>query len=391
MSALTVTHLSPAESSLSKVTESTPDRRIATLDGLRGMAAVMVILSHYFAEVPGGIAALMFGWLAVDIFFVLSGFLIGKLILERQQHSNFFSVFYVRRCCRIIPAYVITVVVCFALIERLPSQWTDAETSFPLWSYLLFVQNFYMAGTGSVGAHWLAPTWTLAVEEHFYLIVPALIVFVRKQWLPTIFVVTAVAAIALRVVIYYYSDLHHYAAVVLLPGRADLLTCGLLAAIAYKNPSIDWSRLIPTLRILPIAALIASGLAYLVDPKLFNVLSPTFVGIGCAAYIICIVLGTPEAKRYHSKVLQFFGNNGYCLYLTHLPVLGLMHGLILGAKPGLITPEQWLVTFAALPIAVLVGWGMTKAVEEPLTRYGRTWQWSARLKETTKPNEAPAR
>jgi peptidoglycan/LPS O-acetylase OafA/YrhL len=91
--------------------------------------------------------------------------------------------------------------------------------------------------------------------------------------------------------------------------------------------------------------------------------------------MLCIVLGTPEARLYHSKVLQFLGNNGYCLYLTHLPILGLMHGLILGSKPGLITLEQWLVTFAALPIAVLVGWGMTKLIEEPLTRYGRTWRW----------------
>jgi peptidoglycan/LPS O-acetylase OafA/YrhL len=168
---------------------------------------------------------------------------------------------------------------------------------------------------------------------------------------------------------------HEYVALVLLPVRVDILTCGLLAAIAYNNPSIDWSRLIPGLRVLPVAALIATLLAHLVDPKLFLVLGPAFVGIGCTAYMLCIVLGTPEARRYHSKVLQFFGNNGYCLYLTHLPILGLMHGLILGAKPGLITLEQWVVTFAALPIAVLFGWGMTKLIEEPLTRYGRTWRW----------------
>lgn len=354
------------------------DRRITTLDGLRGLAAIMVVVSHYFAELPGGISALMVGWIGVDIFFVLSGFLIGKLIIERQHHSNFFSVFYLRRTFRIIPAYVITVVVLFALIDRLPSEWTDAEKSFPLWSYLLFVQNFYMASTGSIGAHWLAPTWTLAVEEHFYLLIPAIIVFTPRQWLTPVLVVTAIAALILRAAM-LYSGVGEIATLVLLPGRADVLICGLLAAIAFKSASIDWLRLIPALRILPLAALIVTILARLISPELFGALGPLFVGAGCAAYILCIVLGTPEARRYHSKVLQFFGNNGYCLYLTHLPILGLMHGLILGTKPALITPAQWMVTFAALPICVLVGWGMTKLIEEPLTRYGRTWRWSPQL------------
>ncbi|HZO47249.1 MAG TPA: acyltransferase [Xanthobacteraceae bacterium] len=361
-----------------KAVEVPSDRRITTLDGLRGLAAIMVVVSHYFAELPGGISALMFGWIGVDIFFVLSGFLIGKLILERQHHSNFFTVFYVRRTFRIIPAYVVTVVALFVLIDRLPPEWADADTSFPLWSYLLFVQNFFMASTGSVGAHWLAPTWTLAVEEHFYLVIPAIIVFTPRRWLTRVLIATAIAAVLFRVAI-SYSDLSALASLVMLPGRADTLICGLLAAIAFKSGTINWVRLIPALRIFPIAALVAAILTRLISPELFGVLAPLFVGAGCAAYLLCIVLGTPEARRYHSKVLQFFGNNGYCLYLVHLPILGLMHGLILGAKPALVTPTQWMVTFAALPICVLVGWAMTKLIEEPLTHYGRTWRWSPEL------------
>ena len=81
------------------------DRRITTLDGLRGLMTVMVIVSHYFGELEHGVRAVMVGWIAVNMFFVLSGFLIGRLILERRHHANFFAVFYVRRFCRIIPAY----------------------------------------------------------------------------------------------------------------------------------------------------------------------------------------------------------------------------------------------------------------------------------------------
>jgi peptidoglycan/LPS O-acetylase OafA/YrhL len=67
--------------------------RIAALDGLRGLLASMVIVSHYFGEAAHSVPGLAFGWLAVSMFFVLSGFLIGKIIIEKQQHQNFFLVF----------------------------------------------------------------------------------------------------------------------------------------------------------------------------------------------------------------------------------------------------------------------------------------------------------
>ena len=77
-----------------------------------------------------------------------------------------------------------------------------------------------------------------------------------------------------------------------------------------------------------------------------------------------------------SRFLRFFGNNSYCIYLCHLPVLGLLHGLILHGRPGLASPEQWAVTIIAAPVCVLVGVSMTKLIEEPLTRWGRSWKWS---------------
>ncbi len=60
-----------------------------------------------------------------------------------------------------------------------------------------------------------------------------------------------------------------------------------------------------------------------------------------------------------------------------------MHGLILGGQPDLATSPQWLVTVAALPVCVLAGWGMTRLIEEPLTRYGRTWRWGAQPRRAT--------
>jgi peptidoglycan/LPS O-acetylase OafA/YrhL len=353
------------------------ERRVPGLDGLRGVATIMVIVSHYFGELWHGVRAVMFGWIAVDMFFVLSGYLIGKLIIEKCQHTNFFTVFYVRRFFRIIPAYIITVLVLNLLTHTIKAGWVDADMQFPIWSYLTFVQGFFMIKTGTIGAHWIAPTWTLAVEEHFYLLVPSLIVFAPRRALVPILVAAAVVAIGLRTAVYGFGFANEMAALTLLPARADILVCGLLAAVAMKSAGVPWMRLTPALRIAPVVALVAALVLRLIGSGLFEVLGPLLIGLGSAAFLLCIVLGTPEARRFNSRVLQFFGNNGYCLYLTHLPVLGLVHGLILGTRPDLATGAQWLVTICALPVCVLVGWGMTKLIEEPLTRYGRNWRWSS--------------
>jgi peptidoglycan/LPS O-acetylase OafA/YrhL len=99
--------------------------------------------------------------------------------------------------------------------------------------------------------------------------------------------------------------------------------------------------------------------------------------VGGVSFLLSIVRGAPEARRFESRTLRFFGDNSYCLYLVHLPLLALAHGLLLGAAPDLQTPWQWAVTLATLPVCVLAGWGLTKLIEEPLMVYGRRWRWSA--------------
>jgi peptidoglycan/LPS O-acetylase OafA/YrhL len=356
------------------------ERRVVALDGLRGFMTILVIVSHFFGEVPHGLRPTMLGWLAVDMFFVLSGYLIGRLIIERKQHANFFAVFYLRRFCRIIPPYLVTVLVLFALLALIRLPWVDAEIRFPLWSYLSFNQNFFMISTGSIGAHWLAPTWTLAVEEHFYLVIPALIAFVPARRLVAVLAAVVIGAVLLRTAIYRFDILPDMAALVLLPMRADILVCGILAAVAFRTRGVPWELIQLPLRVTPIIMLVGALGLKLLDNGSFEAVGPLLVAIGCAVFILTIVLGAPEAKRFSSPVLRFFGNNGYCLYLTHLPVLGLMHGLILGTKPDVATPSQWLVTLAALPVCTFVGWGMTRLIEEPITAYGRSWRWSPEMR-----------
>jgi peptidoglycan/LPS O-acetylase OafA/YrhL len=362
---------------------SDPSRRIVVLDGLRGLLTISVLLSHYFGEVAHGFHFAMCGWVAVDMFFILSGFLIGKLILERHHHGNFFLVFYVRRFLRIIPVYFIVVLMAGIIIHHFPRPWMEVGPDFPLWSYLSFTQIFYMISDQSIGARWLAPTWTMSVEEHFYLVAPALIAFTPRKWLVPVLVSGAVLSFFLRLFI-FTSGADTMAGFVLLPARADTLILGMLGAVAVQSASLHWDRIIPYVRAIPCAAILAVAAVAVVDTMngtltAFYIVNPSLIAVGGSAYILCVVLGALTGINYNSKILRFFGNNGLCIYLIHLPVLGLMHGLILGGIPDIATSAQWLVTIASIAVTVVLSRGLTKWVEEPLSAYGRTWRWSARI------------
>jgi peptidoglycan/LPS O-acetylase OafA/YrhL len=171
------------------------------------------------------------------------------------------------------------------------------------------------------------------------------------------------------------------ATAVLIPNRADVLIAGLLAAVAIKNESLSWRKIDP---MLPIATIGLMMLAMLVkasdslEGRAFAVLAPLLVPAACAAFLISLVRGAHYAKRFGSRFLLFFNETSYAVYLTHLPVLGLMHGWLLGTRPDIATPVQWTVTIAAMPVCVAVAWILTKLVEQPITAYGRTWTWSGR-------------
>jgi peptidoglycan/LPS O-acetylase OafA/YrhL len=358
------------------------DRRIVALDGVRGLMTILVVFSHYFGEVPHGFQALMFGWIAVDMFFVLSGYLVGNLILDKMHNDNFFVVFYVRRICRTLPIYFMSVLLIAAVLSAFNgTAWLDNDISFPVWSYFSFTQTFFMASTEQIGAHWLAPTWTLAVEEHFYLLAPMTFFFVPRKYLAGVLIVVAAGAVGCRIAVHVFNVGNPTAAHVLLPGIADVLICGLLAALASKTDYVRRGNLDYALRITPILLVILLALLGLIEGRNrpgFEILSPLVVSLASAVFLLSVVRNAPEAERFRGHVLRFFGRTSYAVYLTHLPVLGLMHGLILNARPDIADTRQWLVTIAALPVCVLVSWLLTKVVEEPITRYGRSWSWSGR-------------
>jgi peptidoglycan/LPS O-acetylase OafA/YrhL len=157
--------------------------RLLALDGLRGLAALMIIAHHYGpSQIVAGIGeplayvnrALGLAWSGVTLFFVLSGFLIGGILMDNVAAPNYYRIFYLRRACRILPAYVLLLVLFGALnAAGLAAHHPQAfgwlsHQPLPRWSFFTFTQNFFMVRVDDFGSAALAPTWSLAVEEQFY-------------------------------------------------------------------------------------------------------------------------------------------------------------------------------------------------------------------------------
>lgn len=361
--------------SADRPTEAKPQRRIIALDGLRGMLTVMVVLSHYFAETRGGFASLAFGWVAVDAFFVLSGLLVGRLILEKGHHGNFLSVFYIRRACRTFPVYFICLAASLVLACFVPSLWRGAGSALQTWTYGVFVQNIAMVLHRGVGVEWLAPTWTLAVEEQFYLVVPALMLVTPRRWTMLMLATVAVLAVVTRFALVLGSG-ETLAALALLPTRADSLAIGLMAAVALVHGRIDWSSWSARL-LTPSAILFALAVEVVGGHNAVTVAGHTLVSAAAAVFMLTLIAEAPEADRFKGSVLPFFGAISYATYLVHLPVLWLMHRLVLQAAPSLTTSSGVAVTLACLPLTFVVAWLITRVVEDPFTTFGRRFAWSS--------------
>ena len=156
--------------------------RIEQLDGLRGIAVLWVIFFHYSPGLPAlpivsQIAVR--GWAGVDLFFVLSGFLIGGIVIANQETDRFFSVFYTRRLLRIFPLYYLLLGVMSLAVW---AGWMpNPQQHGSLLLAAFYGQNLATAFTHDYGLSWLQPTWSLAVEEHFYLVLPALVFFIPAK------------------------------------------------------------------------------------------------------------------------------------------------------------------------------------------------------------------
>jgi peptidoglycan/LPS O-acetylase OafA/YrhL len=380
-------------------------KRIPELDGIRGIAIGMVLIHHYFTQpIEAPIrtfwsyfqACGRLSWSGVDLFFVLSGLLIGGILLDARNSTNYFQVFYRRRALRIVPIYLLCLVLAFLLsgASRVgltnDFQWIFRE-KLPWFSYLVFLQNFWMAAATSFGAAVLAVTWSLAVEEQFYLTLPAIIRFLSRRRLALAVGGGIVLAPACRTILFAFARSHYVSWYVLLPCRADALLLGVAGAMALRSEA--WKKRLSERRgaLLLTLALLACGVIALTlrapNPYGFEMVTVGYTWLG--AFYLCLILcGLVYAETWFGKCLRWgwlrwLGSIAYGTYLFHILVLQVLRSVTWSGRPGRWTPWEQVTAVVALGITLVGCWISWIYFEKPLIKLGH----QAKYEEDSKTGE----
>ncbi len=211
--------------------------RIKELDGLRGLAILFVLLGHLSFPTPSVQKIVSNGWMGVDLFFVLSGYLITGILLRQRTSPSYYRNFYMRRTLRIFPAYYLVLIA--ATSAYLFSGYEGYENlrkwGSPLW-FVFFLGNFRQAALyfwPSPG--YFSPLWSVQVEEQFYLVFPYFVKQLRVKNLGRLLVAVALAVPVLRSCIVSWGHASPLLPFVLTFCRADSLAMGALIAVYLHN------------------------------------------------------------------------------------------------------------------------------------------------------------
>lgn len=372
--------------------------RIPELDGLRGIAISLVLFYHFVAipfetfQKPRGtlkyLSSLgMLGWSGVDLFFVLSGFLIGGILLDARTSPRYFKTFYIRRSYRILPIYwVLLVLLLLGGYLTAAGKLTGArplfEGSIPWLAYATFTQNVWMALSGTFGAFFMAVTWSLAIEEQFYLTLPLAIRFVNPKRLPFLLVGVIFAAPLLRILISFYHPPRGLAPYVLMLCRADALVLGVLAAFLLRQQKI-WSFLANNKYVMrSLLGVFLLGVIWFAFRK-YSYKSWQMVWVGYTwfglFYTSALVIAVTQTGSLFSRCLRIrllmgTGQIAYGLYLIHDIIRWLCHTLIPGGASNTLKSET-LVGITALGLTILIARLSWTYFEQPLLKRGRAFNY----------------
>jgi peptidoglycan/LPS O-acetylase OafA/YrhL len=300
-----------------------PNSYVPALDGVRGLAIALVLASHLCPEIAAGA-----GWSGVDLFFVLSGYLITGLLLDGRAAPDRARRFYTRRALRIFPLYYATLVLVFVLVPafRLPFfsviprhaatyQSTARELEW-FWPYL---SNWYigLVRPGQPGP--LTHFWSLAVEEQFYLVWPLIVWHCSPRTSTRVAIGALLGSLALRVAM-VASHAPYLTVYMLTPCRLDGLAVGALIALGTRSES----GLVGTRRvILPLASVGAAILVILsiwrqtlfsADPWVLT------IGLAAAAWLyggLVVVALSYQSSTLAWAPLRWIGERSYGLYVLH--------------------------------------------------------------------------
>jgi len=347
----------------------------------------MVLTTHYVAGTivtrPGSwlwyaFEPLRLGYTGVDLFFVLSGFLIGGILLDVRHSRSYYYTFYARRIHRIFPLYflwfaVFVILLLVGAIRDRPYMKVVLEPTLPVWSYVLFVQNIAAVHMRNFGPFWLAATWSLAVEEQFYLFFP---VVVRNLAGKVFFAAVLLCILAAPISRAFFSN-NPFAQGLLLSSHLDDLGLGVLGALILRRYSIQdllrfrW-HLYGALTLAFLIAIFAIWQAFLKHNPFWTVaigsIFSVFFVLVLAVTILCP--GPHFGRLLRSRFLQASGRLSYAIYVFHQGLLFLVFGLLFHRTPSLYDFESFIAVVICLALTVALSLISWKFLENPLIRIG---------------------
>jgi peptidoglycan/LPS O-acetylase OafA/YrhL len=282
------------------------NHRLKNLDGVRGIAILLVLSVHLF-----GVG---FGWVGVDLFFVLSGFLIGNILLETKNKHKYFKKFYFRRILRIFPLYYLVLLCIYSPYYLFDFSLPYFENR---WSYFVYGQNFdYVFFTRPSGMFCLMHFWSLAVEEHFYFILPFLVYFFSKKNLTIALFLLSFLSLFSRIYFYSIGD-PNMATYHLTFCRIDALCIGTILAVNFEKIN-NFSYKNSIFYALGLMVMVLFCLGVKPENVHFATFGLSLLDIFFAMFILQTFKEDFYLKKYVSKsIFTWFGKYAYGIYVFH--------------------------------------------------------------------------
>lgn len=362
-------------------------KRLSGLDHLRALAIILVFIYHYcaFLPHPSLLARLgSFGWTGVDLFFVLSGYLVGGQLLSRVARDQpiSYSEFYVKRSLRIIPAYLAVLLLYFTI-----PAFAERSTLPPAWKFLTFTQNFGL-DISHQGA--FSHAWSLCIEEQFYLILPLFIIGLtiikaarQAVWLlPALFLL----GLLLRLWSWYHfleptlQTPEHtgfglaYYRWIYYPTytRLDGLLAGITLAAFYHFRPDTWQRITKYGNAwLVLSLLLLAGAWWVAHDEYQYTFRGAIAGyllIALAYGVLTLATLSPSCilYRWSSRITGWVALVSYSLYLTHKQLNHLVH---LALSKYQLPEDGYVLFFICVAISCVGAWMLHRIVEQPFLRW----------------------
>ena len=343
--------------------------RFQELDSLRGIAMLFVVAAHVRHE------WLFWAWSWMDMFFVLSSFLLTRIVYRKCTDARGVIAFYGRRIERIWPLYLLTVsalfVVALALNHRQPGA-IDLITFARLYTFSQYSEMLFHPVMGYPHLYYARHLWSLAVEEQFYILLPLALLVLRA--LPKSLALTAVALLVAGSVLLRFRDANLY----ILSSPDDAFALGSLMALGFETLQAH-ARIARRWLIALLLIGLAVLLPYIVEGYIallrHRTVAPyaawpaTFSTLAWVAIVGLLALhrGHAALRWMRAGWLTHLGHISYAVYLIHYPILRLVPDLLVGRVPGL-TPLT--AALACLPLIAVLGELLYRFIDRPLQLRG---------------------